>query len=57
MLNHRRRWDWSRPAPRPGIVDVPEQWLVLVTCRDEKQQVGLFERFRRDGIQGRALVP
>ena len=22
---------------RPGSVDVPEQWLVLVTCPDEKQ--------------------
>ena len=41
---------------RPGIVDVPEQWLVLVTCRDEKQQVELLERFRREGVEGRALV-
>ena len=36
---------------RPGIVDVPEQWLVLVTCRDEKQQVELLERFRREGVE------
>jgi hypothetical protein len=43
-------------APRPGIVDVPEQWLVLVTCRDEKQQVELLERFRREGVECRALV-
>ncbi len=41
---------------RPGIVDVPEQWLVLVTCRDEKQQVELLERFRREGVECRALV-
>ena len=41
---------------RPGIVDVPEQWLVLVTCRDEKQQVELLERFRRDGVACKALV-
>jgi len=43
-------------APRPGIVDVPEQWLVLVTCRDEKQQVELLEGFRREGVECRALV-
>jgi hypothetical protein len=41
---------------RPGIVDVPEQWLVLVTCRDEKQQVELLERFRSQGVECRALV-
>jgi hypothetical protein len=41
---------------RPGIVDVPEQWLVLVTCRDEKQQVELLERFRRERAACRALV-
>jgi hypothetical protein len=35
---------------------VPEQWLVLVTCRDEKQQVELLERFRREGVECRALV-
>ena len=43
-------------TPRPGIVDVPEQWLVLVTCRDEKQQVELLERFRREGVECKALL-
>ncbi len=46
----------SAAAERPGIVDVPEQWLVLVTCRDEKQQVEMLERFRREGVECRALV-
>jgi hypothetical protein len=41
---------------RKGIVDVPEQWLVLVTCRDEKQQVELLERFGREGLECRALM-
>ena len=39
-----------------GLQDVPEQWLVLVTCRDKKQQVELLERFRREGVECRALV-
>jgi hypothetical protein len=43
-------------APRPGIVDVPEQWLVLATCRDENQQVEMLERLRREGVECRALV-
>jgi hypothetical protein len=42
--------------PRPEIMDVPEQWPVLVTCRDEKQQVELLERFRREGVECKALV-
>ncbi len=44
-----------RPAP-PGIVDVPEQWLVLVTCRDENHHVELLEGFRRKGVECKALV-
>ena len=43
-------------APRPGEQDIPEQWLVLVTCRDEKQQVELLERFRREGLECKALL-
>jgi hypothetical protein len=35
---------------------IPEQWLILVTCRDEKQQVALLECFRGDGLECRALV-
>ena len=45
-----------RQVHRPVIVNVPEQWLVLVTCRDEKQQVELLERFGREGVECRALV-
>jgi inner membrane protein involved in colicin E2 resistance len=25
--------------------EMPEQWLVLITCRDENQQVELYQRF------------
>jgi hypothetical protein len=45
----------TEPA-RPGIVNVPEQWLVLVTCRDEKQQTELLERFHRERLECKALV-
>jgi len=34
----------------------PEQLLVLVTCRSERQQGESLERFRREGLECRALV-
>ncbi len=44
--------------PPPGIQDIPEQWqwLVLVKCRDDKQQVALLERFQREGLECKALL-
>jgi hypothetical protein len=46
-----QNWKESR-ATDPG----PEQWLVLVTCRDEKQQLELLERFQQEGLEARALL-
>ncbi len=34
----------------------PAQFLVLVTCRDEKHQVELLERFRHEGLECKALL-
>jgi hypothetical protein len=34
----------------------PAQFLLVLTCRDEKQQVELLARFRADGIECKALV-
>ena len=49
----RRRADL---VPSPGPESIPEQYLILVTCRDEKQQVELLERFGREGLECRALL-
>lgn len=39
-------------SKRPRRVDsIPEQFLVLVTCRNETQQVELLQRFHSEGIQ------
>jgi hypothetical protein len=35
---------------------LPEQYLVLVECRDEQQQVELLERFTAAGLKCRALL-
>jgi hypothetical protein len=44
------------PAPARGVGPGPEQFLVLVTCRDERHQVELLGRFRGEGLECRALL-
>jgi hypothetical protein len=36
--------------------DIPEQFLILVTCRDERHQVELLGRFHGEGLECRALL-
>ena len=38
------------------IDTVAEQYLVLITCRDEKHQVELLERFQGEGLPCKALL-
>jgi hypothetical protein len=42
--------------PRRGFTDCPEQWLVLITCRDEQHQVELLQRFQTEGLPAKALI-
>src|SRR4029077_12460009 len=45
------------PAESAPTVNLgPEQFLVLITCRDEKQQVELLGRFQEEGLECKALV-
>jgi hypothetical protein len=41
---------------KEGVEMGPAQWLVLVTCRDEKHQVELLGRFQAEGMECRALL-
>jgi hypothetical protein len=41
---------------KDGVKCGPEQWLVLITCRDEKHQFELLARFQSEGITCRALL-
>jgi hypothetical protein len=41
---------------RFGVDAFAEQFLVIVTCRDERQQVELLGRFRGEGLECRAVV-
>jgi hypothetical protein len=43
-------------APEAPAATLPEQFLVLVECRDEAQQVALLERFQAEGLTCRALL-
>jgi hypothetical protein len=42
--------------PQPALESGPEQYLVLVTWRDEKQQVALLERLNAEGLEWRVLL-
>jgi hypothetical protein len=42
--------------PGRSFDSIPEQFLLLVPCRDEKQQVELLQRFHDEGIQVKALI-
>jgi hypothetical protein len=35
---------------------IPEKFLILITCRDERQQVDLLKRFAVEGLDCKALV-
>jgi hypothetical protein len=43
-------------ADRPQVTALPEQYLLLVTCRDENHQVELLTRFQAEGLDCRALL-
>jgi len=44
------------PQPPQKSEAIVEQFLVLVTCRDEKEQVKLLGRFVGEGLKCRGLV-
>jgi hypothetical protein len=44
----------SGPPPAPAAC--PAQFLVLVTCRDEKQQVELLQRLGGEGLECKPLL-
>jgi hypothetical protein len=40
----------------PEAKPVPEQYLILVECRDEQQQVELLDKFTSEGIRCKPLI-
>jgi hypothetical protein len=37
-------------------LQLSEQFMIIITCRDEKQQVELLGRFQGEGLECKALV-
>jgi hypothetical protein len=52
-LAQQRRTASGKPKQ---VADYPEQFLVLVTCRDEPHQVELLARFQQEGLVCKALI-
>ena len=48
----------ERPPGRPPrqYDSIPEQYLVLVTCRDERHQAEVIERLLKEGLNCKALI-
>jgi hypothetical protein len=41
---------------KPIAQTVPEQYMLLVTCQDEKQQLELLQRFQGEGLECKVLL-
>lgn len=48
--------DEARKETPTGVNPPPEQFLILVTCGSEDQQVALLQRFQDEGLDCRALL-
>jgi hypothetical protein len=46
----------ARPMPSRDVAAIPEQYLILLTCRSEQHQVELLGRFKVEGLECRALL-
>jgi hypothetical protein len=46
----------EKPLPPADAPTVPEQFMVLITCRDEHHQIDLLTRFNQEGLDCKALL-
>ena len=47
----------EKPAKKlPPRIELESQYLVLVTCKDEKHQLELLERFKQEGLACKAVL-
>ena len=51
-------WETLKPKPPPSfeLKPQPQQFLVLIECPNEEEQVRLLERFAGEGLKCRALI-
>jgi hypothetical protein len=48
--------DAAAPRPSRDSPDIPAQYLLLVTCRDDPHQAELLGRLRAEGLECRPLL-
>jgi hypothetical protein len=48
--------DRAAPAAKPDAKMIEAQFHVLITCRDERQQVELLRRFGKEGLTCKAIL-
>jgi len=46
----------EKPLPPANVPTIPEQYMVLITCRDEHHQIDLLTRFKQEGLDCKALL-
>jgi len=39
-----------------AAVDIPEQWMIIVECKNEQEQIKLLGQFEKDGLDCRAHI-
>lgn len=39
-----------------GIDEIKSQWAIMITCRDESEQLSLLEQFEGEGLTCKALI-
>jgi hypothetical protein len=47
---------FAKQAPAGRVENIAAQFLILITCRDEKQQVELLNQFTREGLTCKSLL-
>ena len=48
--------DTPHHGPAAGFETIAEQYMDLVTCRDEAEQIRLLRRFSEEGLECKALL-
>jgi hypothetical protein len=55
QLSARQNEEELAPFRKPIAQRIPEEYMVLVICQDEKHQLELIARFQNEGLDCKAL--
>jgi hypothetical protein len=46
----------AKEPPEKAFASLPEQFAILIQCKDEKEQAALLRRFMDEGLACKALL-